>query len=336
MSFLEKFIFEAKTNGYTLIPDFFSYEKAKEFLEILGNLSEQQRSNDILSLGTFNSLLLEPRILELARGLNDTDHPVYYGESNLGFNTPPFREWHIDARGTSENLDAFQDLDSGLEIMPAWRFAIYFGDYRSSSGGLKVCEGSHLQPLHQILGIDRESKVIKTESGLEVSLKGAGKLRNLQSTSYDLIIFNLRTAHSGGFFNFKNLPPLPVSVENQLITHIEPAPIVSPRHAIMFDYGGDSGSLDLYIKWRSKSLLGNKSIFNQKSRNSSYHRYYRDDFKALADRFGIKLRVDRCISEYIWDMKNFNYSNININEVLSHHYEHSSLHSIRAELSRIC
>jgi hypothetical protein len=125
---------------------------------------------DILSKDLLRKYLLDDRILYLVKKVLGAD-PVYYGDSNYHFGTG-FRGFHRD------NVDRTDLTAPDWEgEYPIVRLAIYLQDHKEYSGGLKIRIGSHIHP--------------------------SGKPVFVDSEEGDVVIWNLRTVHSGNAVRFK-------------------------------------------------------------------------------------------------------------------------------------
>ena len=186
----------AREHGFCLIKEFFTPARIAALERTLLAVPASDRMCDFLTLGVFNDLLFEPRLLAIARDLLG-EELVYYGETNCMIdNAKPFREWHFDVRGMPEKLSAAFDSPAG-EIYPAWRFAVYFRDYSTASGGLKVGPGSHVRPIADFKQAAIPQDVAVPGHTLRLPMP-AYPLYNVPTAPGDLVIFNLRTYHSAG------------------------------------------------------------------------------------------------------------------------------------------
>lgn len=89
------------------------------------------------------------------------------GEESVNFEpTTVYDAWHYDV--------PWRPLEGNT--IPIWRFAVYFRDYTTHSGGLQVVPGSHLG---SIGSLHRTPRHILSQPG-------------------DLVIWNLRTLHAAG------------------------------------------------------------------------------------------------------------------------------------------
>lgn len=259
----------AEAHGFCLVKEVFS---ADEMIALERDLAMAHaefggRMPDLYSVPSLQWLLYDERVRRLAHALLG-DTLVYYRETNLAYEkTPgpltekPFDDYHCDARGTPAAL--FGPPSSNMRIYPAYRFAIYFRNYREHSGGLKVAPGSHLRSYDIDRRFNSEAKVAGLPVvpvliggfSLNVPLQPM-ELHNVPAEPGDLVIFSLRCFHAAGALRFKDRPTLAV------LPHVERAirhkanrvccPVPpGPRNAIFFDFGAPSPELDYYIKWRA-------------------------------------------------------------------------------------
>lgn len=221
------------------------------------------RVPDIYSAPSLQWLLFDERIRRFAHALLG-DTLVYYRETNAAYEKVPgsltkrpFNDYHCDARGTPLDLYGAPDHEG---IYPAYRFGIYFRNYRDYSGGLKVAPGSHLRPYLfdrkcsdklKVRDLPRvEHRVGEYMTKLSTQPM---ELYNVASEPGDIVIFSLRCFHAAGAVRLKDRPTLAVLpwVESQL-----PAEFCMPippgsRNAIFLDYGAPHPALDFYVKWRA-------------------------------------------------------------------------------------
>jgi len=215
---------------------------------------------DIYSTPSLQWLLFDQRLRALAHALLGS-RLVYYRETASNYEeTPgqitaaPFTEYHCDARGNHACL-AGPPEDRG--VFPAYRFGIYFRDYRRYSGGLKVAPGSHLRDFaydyqwNAQRNIAKLPKVKQVVGPYELAVPAQPmELYNVPSEPGDIVIFNLRCYHSAGAVRLKGRPTLALlpSVESRLPPEVRlPIPPGS-RNTIFFDYGAPTKALDYYVK----------------------------------------------------------------------------------------
>jgi hypothetical protein len=260
----------SETYGFCLIKGFFSQP---EMVELERRMKEFKRATggevtDLYSCPSLCHVMLNERVLEIARALMG-EGLVYYRETAIAYEEQPgrltkkpLRELHCDATGTSESLFNAWNGDVN-EIYPAYRFAVYFRNYRNFSGGLKVGVGTHkhryqrysqYSNAHGVQSLPFVKQIVG-DAIVEMPIPPF-ELYNVCSEPGDLVIFNLRTFHSAGAMRFKKRPALAVLplVEESVLT--DQPELASPtpegcRNAIFFDYGAKSEAIDYYIKWRA-------------------------------------------------------------------------------------
>jgi hypothetical protein len=126
---------------------------------------------DLLSKELLSRVLLDERILKIARTILGSDDITYFGDSSYQIGTG-LRGFHRD------NIDR-TDLNG-----PDWqgeytlvRMGVYLQDHKNYSGGLKVKTGSHKNA-------DGKATFVDNEVG-------------------DVVIWSLKTIHSGNAVRFK-------------------------------------------------------------------------------------------------------------------------------------
>jgi hypothetical protein len=218
---------------------------------------------DLYSTPSLQWLMFDERVRRLAHALLG-DTLVYYRETNLAYEkvpgrltAKPFTDYHCDARGSGQHL---YDRPAHRGVYPAYRFGIYFRNYRLNSGGLKVAPGSHLREYMDDRQWALEEKLKELprvpihvgRHNTAVTLQPM-ELYNVASEPGDIVIFSLRCFHAAGAVRLKDRPTL------ALLPRVEaefPAQFCLPtapgsRNAIFFDYGAPHAALDYYVKWRA-------------------------------------------------------------------------------------
>jgi hypothetical protein len=222
---------------------------------------------DLASIPALQWLLHDHRITDAAQALLG-DTLVYYRETKAAYEKEPgaltqnpFTEYHCDARGTAEDLwDVPRDVD---RLYPAYRFAIYFRNYRKYSGGLKVAPGSHLRDYRVDRSYTRPENR-KRIPRIPLAIGSAAvqlpvppiELYNVPSEPGDVVIFSLRCFHSAGALRFKHRPTFSLFPFYEKFTQDSAPHICEPvapgaRNAIFFDLGAPTDLLDYYVKWRA-------------------------------------------------------------------------------------
>lgn len=149
------------------------------FFEAMGVKTGQ---GDLISKVHLRKYLLDDRILGIACALLPARPLTYFGESTyqLGSSGRVFHRDNVD-----RDKAAGPDWDGPYPLL---RMGIYLQDHRRHSGGLKIKAGSHLRD-------DGPSVLVDSNAG-------------------DVVVWNMRTLHSGNAVrlrllpNFAAIPPL--------------------------------------------------------------------------------------------------------------------------------
>jgi hypothetical protein len=180
---------------------------------------------DLLSKVHLRGILLDERILEIARSLLPAKPLVYFGESTYQLGSSG-RYFHRD------------NVDRSKAAGPDWRgeytllrLGIYLQDHRRHSGGLKVKIGSHLHD-------GGRSCLVDSEVG-------------------DVVVWNMRTLHSGNAVrlrlwpSFAGIPPIGhlrrLKIGEGMIPAWMQLPLERERAALFMSFGVESAHLDRYI-----------------------------------------------------------------------------------------
>ncbi len=265
----------AERFGFCLVRGVFSSEEMARLEKDLAQAYADFGGNpagfpDLSVMPPLQWLLRDERVLALARALTG-ERPVYYRETNANYEaTPgplthkPYTEYHCDARGSRADLVDIPPDRPG-QIYPAYRFGIYFRNYRDYSGGLKVAPASHLRnymldrQLHFWPGVKQFAPATHVIGEQALTFPPSPvELYNVPSMPGDIVIFGLRTYHAGGALRFKDRPTLAcLPVLEERLRHMNPAlfePVPpGPRNTIFFDFAAPSEEVDFYIKWRALS-----------------------------------------------------------------------------------
>jgi hypothetical protein len=307
--------------GFCIIKGVFSTAEMEDFEQRMGRATQGGGVvPDLMSLDSLRPVLLDPRIIRVAKAVLG-DSLVYYGETALNYEaTPaglthnPFRAFHADARGTPEDLEATWNTPPG-QVYQGYRFAIYFRDYSKACGGLKVAPGSHVGDRktyevavgNRLFGLPRRKFMLNAEQTIEIPVPKFD-LYNLSNEPGDLVIFNLRTFHSAGALRFRDRPTLAILPEAEarlLDTHRElfvgyPE---KPRNALFFDYASQGSEIDLYIKWRAWKLikstrrrLGAAAKYGHEVASPGLFQFDRPQVVSEAGASGVSMRCDKIIA----------------------------------------
>ena len=178
-------------DGYLLVRNVFTAAEIEQFRRLTCEQFDIDKKNnldvyypeapkakfvkgDLLSKEKLHQVLLDDRILQIARVLLGSDSIIYFGDSSYQVGTG-LRGFHRD------NIDR-TNLDG-----PDWkghytlvRFGIYLQNHKSYSGGLQIKVGSHRN--------------------------ADGKVVFVGNRSGDVVAWNLRTLHSGNAVRLKLFP----------------------------------------------------------------------------------------------------------------------------------
>jgi hypothetical protein len=184
-------------DGYLLVRNVFTAEEIENFRKLayeqyeidkskkldfqLTNLNSKAKYNkgDLLSKEKLHHVLLDDRILQIARTILGSDDIVYFGDSSYQIGTG-LRGFHRD------NIDR-TDLNG-----PDWqgeytliRIGIYLQNHKDYSGGLKIKVGSHKKA-------DGKAILVGNEIG-------------------DVAVWSLKTLHSGNAVRLKFFPEFSIN-----------------------------------------------------------------------------------------------------------------------------
>jgi ectoine hydroxylase-related dioxygenase (phytanoyl-CoA dioxygenase family) len=193
-------------NGYLIIKNVFTAEEIKTLRAAAYDQLERDKkkglvyelpqynikakfsNGDLLSKELLSKVLLDDRILNIARTVLGQNDLIYFGDSSYQIGTGS-NGFHRD------NIDR-SDLNG-----PDWqgkytlvRMGIYLQDHKNYSGGLKVRTGSHR--------------------------KNSGPATFIDSEVGDVVIWDLKTIHSGNAVRLKFAPATSINIA--LIERIVP------------------------------------------------------------------------------------------------------------------
>lgn len=257
--------------GYLLLRDVFTtaeVDKLRTVCEIYGK-------GEILGRKAFGHILLDDRIIHPLKQLLG-ENLVYFGESNAS-TTIGSRHMHNDSKN--------DDFDFSTPY-PVVRIGLYLQDHENHSGGLKLRPGSHKKYCIDKNGIGRAYQFLKRTRNL--SALYTGKSINVPTRPGDLLIWNMRTHHSGHAVRVKGLKNYSFHpwTEDRI-----PAFLHHPDHekrAVIFaSYGTPTDLLEDYIKNRTERH--NKRIYWNEC---SKQRFDTPEILELARMKGVIIRAD--------------------------------------------
>lgn len=172
---------------------------------------------DLLSKEGLGWIIYDPRIVAIATELLG-DTPIYFSDSTYQIGTGT-RGFHRD------NIDRYQfgQGDDWTGAYPLIRFGVYLQDHDTYSGGIRFKAGSHE-------AADGPHVFADTRAG-------------------DIVVWNMRTLHSGNARRLKlfNNLPLHVGLENRLPDFLF-RDQQEERVSLFFSYGLDGPHLNRYVE----------------------------------------------------------------------------------------
>src|SRR3990167_214142 len=270
-----------KKNGYLHIPQLFTQEEVESFRKGC----RQNQPGDSMCRPEFLDIMFSPRVVNIMKDLLG-ETLIYPGLSlTRTDNFPkPFgsRFFHTDTI----------DEDNNFEIdYPIINTGIYLQDYINYSGMLKIVPGSHKRPcttsmtlIHALKNIVK--KLLKLDIKGAIGILNLHKSINIPNQPGDMIIWNVRTHHSGHgvrlkFFRNLSLPPV---IENWIPNFIK-LPDNPERNVILSIFATHSKYLETYISKQIIKDYRHNHYLNNACLDSS-------DKKELAEKMGIAIRND--------------------------------------------
>ena len=275
----EEQIKKLKDNGFLLIKAVFSKDEIMEMKKTATHFCSlndyHSTTGDAMSLKGMADYLLDDRLVSIAKDVLG-EEVIYFGDSALHC-APNNRIFHNDARG--------DHWDPSNSDYPLYRMGFFFQDHASHSGGIKFRAGSHKKVLYyskffQTLIIS----IFKVLIG-KLSIKAlfnTGKIYNAKSELGDVVIWNLRTEHSGGAVILKDNPEkclLPY--QDEKISNNKKLPEHDNRMAVFCCFGAPDKATESYISWK----------INNKGYKSHWLacRFDKPEIQNLAEKRGITL-----------------------------------------------
>lgn len=242
-------------HGYIVIRDVFSEDEAEDFRERIKKTHDQKGPHgDLMSHPLLQSILLDDRIISIANKLLD-DKAVYFGFSSYRYGTmESITNLHNDANGSPKNPHGKVYENPASTDWPIVRLGIYLQNHDRYSGGLKVRNHSHKQFLLNWLNV---KSVLSPNGTMTLKSLPLGRLINLPSRKTDVVVFNMRTQHSGYFQRLRLLPRIALhpNIEKKLYETSLRSTLFIPserdRCLIFADFGKPSEKLNWYITDRA-------------------------------------------------------------------------------------
>jgi hypothetical protein len=221
-------------NGFVLVENVFSAKEIARFRELayeqydidtkkkltftLPNLKTHAKysKGDLLSKEKLYPILLDDRILDLARKVLNSRDIAYFGDSSYQIGTG-LRGFHRDCLDRTD-LTA-PDWQSEYTLI---RIGIYLQNHKDYSGGLKVKQGSHKQA-------DGKSIFIDNKEG-------------------DVVAWSLKTIHSGNAVRLKFFPNLSIDKGEGRIPDFLKKDEATERISLFMTFGVKGFHMDRYIQ----------------------------------------------------------------------------------------
>jgi hypothetical protein len=187
-----------RRRGYTVVEGLLSVEEVQRLRKVaLDTLAQRTREGhagadpgvegtirgpggDLLCIPSIRGVLLDPRVLQVARELLG-GAPHYFGDSSLRVGKNGVRGWHRD----NVNRRRWRGGPDWHDPYPLLRCGLYMQDQAHFSGGLALRPRSN---------------------GPRRLMPTIGKL--VRARAGDLVVWDLRTVHSGEVVRMRGLPRL--------------------------------------------------------------------------------------------------------------------------------
>jgi hypothetical protein len=223
-----------RENGYAFIRAVFSKNEIEQLRK--NAFASADHKGDLLSNPLLRSVVLDDRVLSIVRKvLGGT--PVYFTDGGcvMGNKSHGYHKDNADR----EDPNA-PDWQSDYTII---RLGLYLQDHSRHSGGLNIRKKSH--------------NVTNTHEGENIYLR---------TRPGDLVLWNLRTSHSGNGRLLRLFPGIQLSPERaDRLPQILFAPSEGERAALFWAYGLEDHHLKRYI-----SYLKTRTYMVENWRNSHY------------------------------------------------------------------
>jgi hypothetical protein len=250
----EKQVKKLKNDGFLIIENIFTEKEVNDLKKLANNFCQITNYTgspigDAMSLGGFSEFLLDDRFVNIAKDILG-DEIIYFGDSALHCK-PNNRVFHKDSRS---------DIwDPSSTEYPIYRMGIFFQDHSVHSGGIKFRQGSHKR---LNFGSNFYKNLFKSLIKLFIgkirlkSLLNFGKIINAKSKIGDVVIWNLRTDHSGGAVILKKNPDnAMLPSEDDKIKPEDKFPEHNTRLAIFCAYAAPHKATEAYILNKANNPL---------------------------------------------------------------------------------
>ncbi|MFN0031725.1 MAG: hypothetical protein ACKVOR_06160 [Flavobacteriales bacterium] len=215
------------------------------------NTGARYAQGDLLSKKHLRHILLDGRMVQMAKDILQSEHIVYFGDSTYQIGTGS-RGFHRDC--VDRNFNNGPDWQSPYNII---RMGIYLQDHANYSGGLKIKIGSHNN--------------------------ASGKSIFIDSHAGDVAAWSLKTLHSGNAVRIKGMKG--ISIDNSSIENRIPGFLkldqAEERMSLFMTFGVAGAHVDRYI--HDYMLKRDDVIANMKVST------YDQDALQMAERAGVSV-----------------------------------------------
>ena len=230
-------------NGFAIYRNIFSINEIEKFRILIkktldediklsradfvnqGKKSVYYTHGDII-IKPISKILFDKRIVRIAKDIIG-ETPTYFGEGNyqVGVGDRGFHRDMADEIINGKSTRKYLHGPDWHEDYKMIRIGIYLQDHDKYSGGVKLEKGSNKLPFNK------------------------GKRVLADSKAGDVVVWDLRTFHSGNSVRLKLLPNLPLGCR---IENILPKSFIIPepkeRNSVFIVFGADNKHLDRHIE----------------------------------------------------------------------------------------
>jgi hypothetical protein len=232
-----------RRHGYLVVEQLFGAEEIERLRSVaLDTLAEYERDGrggvergkegtmraapgDLLSIPSLRHVLLDPRLLGAVTALLG-GKPCYFGDSSVRVGRNGIRGWHRD----NVNRRRWRGGPDWRDPYPLLRCGLYMQDQAHHSGGLALRPGSN-RPGRRLPTLGR---LVRARAG-------------------DLVVWDLRTVHSGEAVRMRGLPRLTLHPRLQtLLPERMRVPEERERVVMFMTFALPGAHLDNYLAYLSK------------------------------------------------------------------------------------
>jgi hypothetical protein len=233
-------------HGYTIVRNVFSELEMDILIKACHNKCalnnyKDSVSGDVINNVDIRNIIFNANVISIIDSIVNGKEPVYFLDSQIHCKSNR-RIFHTDARNYQVNPRVYN--------YPIYRLGIYMQDHTNFSGGIKFRSNSHRRHILNKLLI---KNVLLGKQGLNdpISFLNIGKIINARTKIGDLVIWSLRTQHSGGAVIPKFLPSMAFHpFFDNFIPNVLKKPEHDRRVSVFYTFGEDSIPLSKYIEYK--------------------------------------------------------------------------------------